>query len=91
MGSSTTKGTGEWRISLPTDWVASANLTNGWQTGRATCFGASTYPAECYIAPSGTVLGFVHASPWAAVTATVPFTWGTNHFLSWQIVLELAS
>lgn len=91
MGSSTTKGTGEWRISMPSGWTASSNLTNGWQFGFGMYFGAATTPGHCYVSPGATVLTFVYSGPLLSVTSSAPFTWSTNHFMTWQIVLELAS
>lgn len=89
IGSTTSLGTGQWRVSLPDNWAASSALTSGYQMGHAACFGASTTDARCYIAPSGTVIEFVYGATWLSVTGSAPFAWGTNHFLSWNITIEL--
>ena len=92
MGSTTTYGTGGWEVSLPDGWTASNALgSSGFQTGRSMLnnTGTATYDGSCYASPGGAVLFLVYGSPWATVTSTAPFTWGSTDFVTWNITLEL--
>lgn len=93
-GTTTTFGTGEWRLSLPSGWAA-RTLTEGYQIGHIlmTCAG-NTYSGNCWSSSASTVLRMVtNAAIPASVTATVPGTWLANssNWLSFNITLELAT
>lgn len=94
IGTSTTFGTGEWRVSLPTGWQVSLDLTNGDQDGliimRPT--GGTKYAGFCFALPGESVLRMqTNSITPASVTNTSPTTWTANasNFLSWKIWLEL--
>ena len=89
MGTLTTYGTGEWRVALPDGWSAATSITNGYQSGLAECYQASTTGAACYVVPGGTVLNFWYGSARLSVTGSAPGVWAANHFLTWNITLEL--
>ena len=90
MGSGTTYGTGGWEVALPDGWTASTALgAQGYQSGLAECYQATTVGAGCYVVPGGTVMNFWYGATRAAVTGTAPAVWAANHFLTWNITLEL--
>lgn len=96
VGTTTTFGTGEWRISMPTDWAASADPIDGYQQGDTLMVptAGNAYQGRCWAAPGGTVLRMVTIDLIAAsVTNLVPASWTQNaaNFLSWEIDLELAA
>lgn len=92
MGSTTTFGTGSWFVTLPPGCTG-RTVTNGYQTKGAVLAidtGVNSYPCDPYVISAGTNIQLVYGSPWAAVTATAPFTWGNGDVLTIDMSLELA-
>lgn len=94
VGGATTFGTGEWRVSLPTGWQVSTDLTNGDQDGLVIMRpnGSTKYTGFCFALPGEFVLRMqTNSLTPASVTNTAPVTWTANtaNFLSWKIWLEL--
>jgi hypothetical protein len=81
MGSTTTYGSGNWRVSLP---VASVN-TAVTHTGSALYLDLSSSDHAGSAVISGTTLLFVYIGE---VTATNPQTWAAGDALSWCIIYE---
>jgi len=84
LGSTSTTGTGNWRFTLPiaassSDGVVmpATFLDNGvnWYTGTVTC---------AYDGSTSYVVPLTSASPSAAVTTAVPFTWATADALTFN-------
>ena len=93
-GTTTTFGTGEWRLSLPSGWTA-RTLTEGYQIGHTlmSCAG-NTYSGNCWSTSASTVLRLVtNAAIPASVTASAPDGWlaTSANWLSFNITLELAT
>jgi len=84
IGSSTTTGSGNWRISLPVDAADTVGIIMpstyydsgvDWYTGVVTC----EYDGSIsYVVP------LKGSSPSGAITSTVPFTWGTSDTLTFN-------
>lgn len=100
FGTTTTFGTGEWRIALPAGVVGATIpalstplLPNCYQEGRCTYVpaGAAGQTGLCWLAAGGTVLRLVtnELTP-RSITGTVPtaFVAAATNFLSWQIRFE---
>lgn len=101
VGTTTTFGTGEWRLSLPSGWTASASdgETDWYQHGTGLCSPDATnaFDLVCWVLPGATTVRVINpsygATPAASVTATVPATWTASavNFLSLgPVTLELA-
>lgn len=95
MGTTTTYGTGEWSVSLPSGWTA-RTLTNGFQVGNVLMVptAGSAYSGFCWCASAATALRLVtNASVPASITATSPASWtaSASNSLSFNITLELAT
>lgn len=93
-GTTTTFGTGEWRLSLPSGWTG-RTLTEGYQIGFTlmSCAG-TTYSGNCWSASASTVLRLVtNAAVPASVTASAPAGWlaTSANWLSFNIALELTT
>lgn len=97
VGTTTTFGTGGWRVSMPTGWVASNTpASDGYQVGGVVMVPAagSAYNGFCWAQPNTSYLQLVtDATPAAFVATGAPVAWTQNaaNFLSWNIVVELAS
>lgn len=92
MGASTTYGTGAWYVTLPPGCTA-RTVTNGYQTNGgmlALDTGTNSYPCDTYVQSGGTNIELAYGSPWAAVSSTVPFTWGSGDVVTIDMTLELA-
>lgn len=91
VGTTTTFGTGEWRLSLPPDWSASGSdgETDWYQHGTGLCVPDATnaFDLVCWVLPGATtvrviypsgvdlVTGVLTSRQAQSVSATVPATW----------------
>lgn len=86
MGSTTTYGTGSYRISLPAGLTSARNYQAGSlymvDTGTAQKAGG------VYTYTDGTNVELVAST--AVVSSTVPHTWANGDYLSWAILMEVA-
>ncbi len=100
VGTTTTFGTGEWRLDLPPDWVVSGSdgVTDWYQTGTALCVpnAADAFDLAAWALPGATNVRVINpsygATPSASVSNTSPAGWtaSTVNFLSiGTFVLEL--
>lgn len=89
MGSTTTFGSGDWRISLPvTAQTVSGSGTAGAGTcGDASATSAGSRPVTMDLITSTTMR---LVSPTGVVAGTVPFTWTTGDDVRWHITYEAA-
>lgn len=89
VGSTTTFGTGDWRISLPVtaQTTAGPSPVGSATAGDASATSAGSRPANTDLI-TNTTMRFV--SPSGVLAATVPFTWTTSDDVRWQITYEAA-
>jgi len=85
-GGSTTFGAGTWSFSLPV--TGQAAFFTG--TAYADNFGVAAYPVLPRMDTASTIALYLNGSPLAAVTASVPFSWGATDFVKASIVYEAA-
>jgi hypothetical protein len=87
IGTTTTFGTGAYRISLP--WRAGTSSGVVW-TGSiwATDLGTVYKVGTCYVASAGTYLEFIFEGTTVPASATVPFTWATGDQLVTTITYQ---
>lgn len=87
---------GEWRISLPTDWVVAGTPANAYQEGHGLCVptAGAAYSLLVWAQPGTTYLRVVtNAAIPASVNNSTPASWtaSASNWLSWHIAdLELA-
>ncbi len=96
MGTTTTFGSGEWRLSLPFDVLPSGRFSiggvNDFQVGNTlmVCAG-TTYSGFIWATSQDYMRLVVSAS--ASVTSASPASWAANssNWLSWSITIEMDS
>jgi hypothetical protein len=96
MGSTTTYGTGEWRVSLPSS-ASTAGATSEYQVGAGMAVDTGTRSYGVYPVSdpgvSATVLRLFYESSadsiQASVTATTPHTWANTDVCAWNITMEV--
>jgi hypothetical protein len=88
VGSTTTFGSGDWRISLP---VACANNDPNVAIGSLYLLDAGTrnYTGITYMFGTNAFY-MINDNSTGAVGPTIPFTWATNDLIRWTIVYEAA-
>lgn len=86
-GSTTTYGSGDWRISLPVAAQTTPGTTGAATCGDASATSAGSRPATMDLITSTTMR---LVSPSGVVAGTVPFTWTTSDDVRWHITYEAA-
>lgn len=86
-GSTTTFGTGEWRITLPINRVGSSAETCLCQFSDA---GTGTHPGLLLGASPTQMAPYTFTTPIGSVTNTSPFTWAVNDVLDASFFYEAA-
>lgn len=85
-GSSTTFGTGEWRMSVP---VNAASINHACGSAFYHDFGTTYWPGVCAMQPGVDKLNFVGSAS-GQVANNVPFTWAVSDQLIWNITYPIA-
>jgi hypothetical protein len=95
MGSTTTYGSGNWAFSLPINAVNTAGI-NFYGVAHIRKAGTANYERQAQITPAESVSiinRFFDPTPGtnsSKISATVPFTWGNDDALGFEITYEVA-
>lgn len=86
FGSTTTPGTGNWTVGLPTGMTSAGRRQSG--SGWADNFGTGTYALSVRVDASSTFFYLVASS--GGFMPTAPFTPGNQDTVAWSLTIELA-